>query len=220
MDKYIDAYDKTCGAGNRYRAMEGFEFSTGEALDWVGGKLPTLPEKVISYLLSHGLAEDKTFLDIGCGPLRCSKDIILHLNEGNYFGIDGDPNLLKIAYQRLTKAELAKKPVLKNSWEFEFDLFAQPHFDIIFSQGVICHMPNEEIVKMLSKIKEFLGEDGQAHLSYIEGKDKDVHQGVFKQTFEELKTLASTVGLKATDEGEWGHPRNLKMISLTHEASR
>jgi cyclopropane fatty-acyl-phospholipid synthase-like methyltransferase len=213
---YKKLFNDTLGTGNRYKAMADFEFTKKQAIDWVGGNLISLPTAVINYLRSHGLTKEKRFLDIGCGPLRCSKAIIDHLNPSNYFGMDGDSNLLNVARQSLTKKELSKTPTLKSSWNFEFHLFGQPSFDIILAQGVICHMPNDEIVKMFSKIKEFLSEEGCAHISYIPGIVKDSFNGVFQQTFEELKQLGASVGLQVFDEGEWGHPRNLLMISLTH----
>ena len=130
--------------------------------------------------------------------------------------MDGNSELLRVGEEKLQQEGLTdKKAVLKSSWEFEFDCFGQPHFDVIFSQGVICHMPNEEIKRMFKNVSSVLHPEGSAHVSYIEGTKKDEYEGVFQQTFEELRDIGSKFGLKAVDSGDWNHPRNLKMITLT-----
>ena len=74
---------------------------------------------------------------------------------------------------------------------------------------------NEEIKRMFKNVSSVLHPEGSAHVSYIEGTKKDEYEGVFQQTFEELRDIGSKFGLKAVDSGDWNHPRNLKMITLT-----
>ena len=217
MSNYDIKGNQTKGAGNRYRAMNSFQYSPGEAEHWVGGKIPELPKAFFNYLFEQGLKNSYYLLDFGCGCLRCSLPLIAYLNEAHYHGLDGDPGLIAVAKERIVESGLeVKKPLLESSWNFEFNKFGLKHFDFIVSQGVICHMPNNEIAQLFAKIKEFLAPTGEAHLSYLPGTSKNADEGVFKQTAGELSEIAQQVGLIATDQGKWGHPRHLRMIKLTH----
>lgn len=218
MSEYELKGQQTKGFGNRYKAMNSFNYTAKQAEHWVGGKLPGLAKTVFDYCFDQGLKADMNLLDFGCGCLRCSVPLIAYLDVGCYHGIDGDTGLLDIARQRIEELSLDfKQPALKSSWNFEFEIFGKNNFDWILSQGVICHMPNDEIKQLFDKIKQFLSPNGQAHLSYIDPQGKaDFTHGVFEQTFDELSSFASEVGLSAIDNGPWGHPRNLKMIKLIH----
>lgn len=214
MSNYINKSEQTKGSGNRYKAMNSFPYTQDEAIHWIGGEMPELENLVMIFLLKNKLQPTTKFLEFGPGPLRCSKKIIDYLNKDHYFAVEGDASLIEVGKQSLSPEQLAKNPQFVCSWNFEVEKLGQDSFDMVFVQGVICHMPFEEIEKLFDKIATFLSPLGEAHLSYLSGTMTDFHQGFFYQTFEQLESLAILKGLSCKNTPDWGHPRGLQMITL------
>jgi hypothetical protein len=111
---------------NVYKENCGFNYSVDEAVHWVGGDIEV---PAIQFLKEQGLQPHHTFLEVGAGCFRCSVPMIEYLDEGHYFAIDGDRNLLERGLNEVVPEQLQKKVQMAVSWDFEFDLLEQNSFD-------------------------------------------------------------------------------------------
>jgi hypothetical protein len=176
-----------------------------EAIHWVGGNIEV---PAMEFLKEHGLQPHHTFLDVGAGCFRCSIPMIDYLNEGNYFAIDGDHNLLERGITEVVPSHLRDRIKMVVSWEFEFELLGQDAFDYIWAQSVITHTPEQETRKLFSAIEKHLA--GAAYLSYLRGDRNNADP--YHWTVDDLQSFTA---LKVEALGDWKHPRKLEMVRLT-----
>lgn len=211
MFEYLRAAERTKTHVNRYTGMEYADFSLPEAIHWVGGNLIGLGDLCLSFLKMNGLEKHHTLLDVGVGCFRCSIPIVEYLDKDCYFAIEGDAGLLKVGLDSIPE-QIKESKNLKTavSWNWEFNLLNQSKFDFIFSQGVICHTPEEEVRSLMKSIGTYLGD--KAFISFIEGKRTDSDPYFWE--VKDLENFTQGTGLKIEEVVGWGHPRNLKMCKL------
>lgn len=176
------------------------------------------------FMLKQGLKPNHYLLDIGCGPLRGGIYFVFYLKEGHYFGVDADPEALKVA--RKFSRKIKKKIFLLNSSTFEFEKLNQI-FDYALAQGVFCHLRDEEIILCLKKVSEVLKLGGKFYASYFDGGNKPQTRLIgfrkprttfrtknpFHQPFKFYKRNTPN-NLKVRYIGKWKHPRDLRMLEF------
>ncbi len=131
-----------------------------------------------SLLVSLGLREEHTLLDVGCGSLCGGRLFIPYLLPGRYCGIEPEDWLIQDGIRREVSSELSelKKPRFVISDSFEFSKFKEK-FDFIVSQSVLTHVSLQQLEICLSKARDVLKKDGLFSASfYYNGKDK-FHEG-------------------------------------------
>lgn len=188
------------------------KITISDGMYYVGGLSGRVERPTMDTLLQQGLQKNHTLVDIGCGCLRIGKSIIEYLNSGQYYGMDGEQNLLDIG--RKYVGNTTKKFQLQQSWEFEFEKFGQESFDFMICQGVICHMPLNEISKLFDKVKPFLAPGSKFLVSYIPKRLTKPRRGVFFQSYQELEKLLKDKGYNCK-KVPYKHPRGLEMILAT-----
>lgn len=181
----------------------------------------------LDFLVKKGLKPHHQLLDVGCGILRGGAYFIEYLDDCRYFGIDGHKLTINMAERRLEKLGLlTKHPRLVLTSTFEFEKLNQT-YDFAIAQGVFCHIQDEEIKLCLNNMVDALADDGVFYASFFEGDDKDIlrqrgfRRGLYSHRdqnpyHQPLSFYVENlpVGLQVNYLGDWGHPRDLKMLEF------
>ena len=136
---------------------------------------------VFEFLLRHGLLrEEYRVLDIGCGPLRVGRHLILFLNPGCYYGVEPAEQMLKCGLEeevirpfgeRLLKW---KAPTFSHVSNSDFSSFGYAPFKLVFSYQVFIHCGPEQLRQCLRSVRDALFAGGKFVFT-IWLADKDRH---------------------------------------------
>jgi ubiquinone/menaquinone biosynthesis C-methylase UbiE len=194
----------------------------------IGGMWKEMGELQLKFMKEHGLMPDHHLLDVGCGSLRGGIYFIKYLNEGHYCGLDINPSLIKAGQVELSRAKLHnKKPQLKVDNSFNFKLFNKA-FDYAIAQSVFTHLPVNLIQRCLINIEKVLNPGGKFFATFFETENKFASGPLIQSKSDGVKTyidrdpyhyhislfeyLVEGSSLNFEYIGDWGHPRNQKMI--------
>jgi len=199
----------------------------------VGGLWDEMGQLQFNFLKSNGLLPEHNFLDIACGSFRAGRFIIDYLNKNNYYGIDLDIETVEAGKQyEINHLIKQKSPNILINNEFEFELFNQK-FDFMIAQSLWTHLDLNIILKCIINIKKVLKSDGKCFVTFFENSDINnlnkirqpnktnelytfLDKDPFHYTFSTLKNIINEVGLNVKYMGDWNHPRNQKMLLITH----
>jgi len=183
--------------------------STKDALHYVGG-IPEVTSHTLKSLKAQGLQPYHTLLDVGAGCFRMHT-VIDYLNQGHYFAIEGNSSLVNQGLDYLKEKGVDKVPIYTVNQDFEIGLLEEPYFDFVLISGVVCHMTDDEIEHMFSKLFQFTAHHTKVIVTFIDNNTVDKN---FRGTpYTHLKTFLP-------DEYEstlisYYHPRGLKMMMIT-----
>lgn len=193
----------------------------GECVEsWYGiGKLQ------YHYLVANGLKSSDTFLDVACGSLRLGQYLIPMLDEGNYFGLDGNSDLIKLGKKEELYFDLIenKSPCFASNYAFDFSFMGGRKFDFAIAQSLFTHLTMRDIEVCFKNIPLVMNKGGSKfYFTFFEGDSKenpsiesDPHEGWF-YSFDELKAVAKRFSLNLEYIGGWEHPRNQKLVLCTY----
>ena len=207
------------------------EIQSGSHRSKIGGMWEVMGELQIKFLKEQGLQPDHDLLDVGCGSLRGGIPFIQYLDEGKYSGMDINPSLIKAGQVELKKANLiGKKPNLMVNDRFQFNLFKKK-YDYAIAQSVFTHLPVNVIQRCLINMARVLKPGGKFYATFFEIKkkftDKSINQSgkggvttyIDKDPYHYHLTLFEYLVKDSPLEleyiGDWGHPRNQKMLCFT-----
>jgi SAM-dependent methyltransferase len=123
----------------------------------------------ITALLQHlRSAPPCKILDLGCGPGR---DLIHFRSLGHEaVGLDGAPSFVRLAQQH-SGCEVLHQNLL------QLDLPDQ-HFDGVFANAVLFHVPSQELPRVLSELHRTLTPGGVLFCSNPHGPDREQYSGL------------------------------------------
>ncbi len=130
--------------------------------------------------LAQKVLNNSSVLDLGCGNGRLLG--VWKSKKINYLGIDSSKNLIKIAQEKYPQNDF----LIKNLFEIE-NWKINKKFDYIFLIAVLQHIPSqEERIRMLKSLKNFLKPDGQIIMSnwnlWVSPKHKKLlYKNIFKK---------------------------------------
>ncbi len=106
--------------------------------------------KQLITLLSEGITPSSKVLDIGCGCLRGGYWLIHFLDEGCYYGIEPNIEMLNGGIRIILEPGLAdlKKPSFDHNEDFDFTVFGEK-FDFFVARSIWSHASKQQIQKML-----------------------------------------------------------------------
>jgi SAM-dependent methyltransferase len=211
----------------------------------VGGNWERMGRHQFEFLVSHGLQPTHRFLDVGCGSLRGGLHFIRYLETGNYHGIDILEDLLRAGRFELKRAGLeSKDPTLVRLTNFEFSELG-PTFDYALAQSVFSHLNLNKIMQCVANMDRVLSPGGKFFATFHENPHGKFHlepiafdtsqrrrspdeEGFLRTThydrdpyhyaFEVFEWVCEGTGLGVENLGDWGHPRNQRMLVFTKRA--
>ena len=118
-----------------------------------------------------GLIQDHYLLDIGCGPIRLGRLLIIYLAPGHYFGIEPDAEPMWAALSAELGQEILdrKRPMFDGNSDFHLSVFGRK-FDFLNACSVFSHAAPSQIRKCMAQAKEVLEPTGFFAASYCKGK--------------------------------------------------
>ncbi|WP_163328935.1 class I SAM-dependent methyltransferase [Desulfurobacterium thermolithotrophum] len=203
--------------------------------DWykvaVGGMWEEIGKLQFEFLVSEGLKPEHYLLDIGCGSLRGGIHFVKYLKTNHYFGIDKDKNLLEAGIHELKVNKLIhKQPVLVQMENFEFQILKQK-FDYALAQSVFTHLPLNSIIRCIVNVEKVLKPGGKLYATIFENPFGKFHlepilqsnaadskiisyfdKDPYHYNFKIFKWICKGTKLEVKYIGDWGHPRNQKML--------
>lgn len=193
----------------------------------VGGQWEEIGKLQFEYLLTQGLKPSDRFLDVGCGSLRGGVHFIRYLDDGNYYGLDINEQLLEAGRGELSVAGLQdRKVTLLADDAFSFDKF-EGQFDYALAQSVFTHLPLNAIMRCLSEMERALSVGGRFYATYFANHGRRLNI----EPYDELHSLTTYPDadpfyydpdvfrwavegstLECELIGDWNHPRNQQML--------
>jgi cyclopropane fatty-acyl-phospholipid synthase-like methyltransferase len=204
------------------------EIQNGVYRQRVGGYWEQLGKLQYDFVRNQGLLPSHRLLDIGCGALRGGIHFIGYLESSHYYGFDINESLLKAARHELTVSGLStKNPILILDSNFNYQDIDQP-IDIAIAISLFTHLHINLILRCLRSLREVMSPTGVLYATFFETKDQmnlaDVQQGggivthfdsdPFHYTQATMRWMAEQCDYAFEYLGEWGHPRNQKMMAL------
>ncbi|MDX1406327.1 MAG: hypothetical protein R3192_17440 [Woeseiaceae bacterium] len=170
------------------------------------------------FLVANGLRPNHIFIDIACGPLRLGQLLIPFLNEGNYFGLEAEEELVRLGLANELKFGLvkSKSPVFGFGYDFDFS-FAKP-FDYAIAQSLFTHLVPYDIKKCLVNLRTKAKPNSKFFFTFFEGDSAANPQSLshanrnWKYSQDELHTFAEGTGWALNYIGDWHHPRKQKLV--------
>lgn len=196
----------------------------------IGGLWDELGSHQLNYLKSAGLQPDHTLLDIGCGSLRLGVQAVRYLNSDHYWGTDINASLLDAGYKReIVPAGLdAKLPRTNLTVDGEFTFQGVPQrIDFAIAQSVFTHLPLNHMRLCLANLANHLTgpctffftvftppENAPVTQSYEQfpGIISHSHRDPYHYMIADVKHAAAGLPWRINFIGDWGHPRNQKIV--------
>jgi cyclopropane fatty-acyl-phospholipid synthase-like methyltransferase len=177
-----------------------------------------LQQYQLNVLKRHGMQSHHTLLDIGCGPLQGGVAFIRYLDQGNYTGVDINPEKLEGAYLQVQRNSLAhKNPLLIQSASFGKEELGTKTFDFIWVSQMVYYLDETKLAALLEYGRDCLHEKGLFLCDTIGPKHYECstnEHGWHLYTLESFSQIASKCGFRVTDEGEiekYGYPSRLSL---------
>lgn len=175
----------------------------------------------LDFLKSEGLLSKHVLVDIACGSLRAGRLFIDYLNSGNYQGIDKEIDLIihGVSEELGITSFVKKRPVFVISGDFEFCKFNCCQ-DYAIAQSLLTHLTAEDIYRCFKELRKTIAVNGKFYATFFEVqspienfKNSDAIDCFF-YTQEQIRMLAELAGWYMHYIGDWGHPRQQKMVKL------
>jgi hypothetical protein len=188
----------------------------------VGGRWEEMGRLQLDFLVGQGLEPHHRYLDVACGSLRGGVHLIPYLDRGNYLGIEKEALLVEMGLREELGPDLAeeKQPEIVISSTFDFGrLSRRPDFAL--AQSLFTHIPIEAIERCLTALRPVLADDGVLFATFKEvdepvpNPDAAHDWSRFQYTQACIRDVADRSGWHVDHLGDWGHPRDQRMLRLT-----
>jgi cyclopropane fatty-acyl-phospholipid synthase-like methyltransferase len=196
----------------------------------VGGLWDEIGELQFDFMVAQGLKPHHKLLDIGCGCLRGGVHFIRYLDEGNYYGVDKDPDLLKAGMSEAKMAGLGYRLFyLELDSKFRFNQL-NADFDFAIAQSLFTHLNLNEILLCLINLEKVISDKGKFYATYFRATKSNYSKVITRQSvdgitiathpafsgsmhycFDMLQWAAWHAGLECIPV-DWDHPRQQEMV--------
>lgn len=226
----VASADELKDVNQYWRQLTAAEIAAGEHQRFVGGMWNEIGNLQIEFLKAEGLLPNHRLVDVGCGSLRGGVRFVRYLDRGNYYGLDINTSLIEAGKKELAQEGLmGKQPTLLVNDKFEMSRFGVS-FDYAIAVSVFTHLYMNHIARCLVEAKRVLKPHGKlfatffeapapVHLEPIEHDPGKVitnfDSDPFHYSFSEMERLSEAVGLSVEYLGDWGHPRDQRMLCFS-----
>ncbi len=221
---------KVSGVDDYRPRLTAEEIAAGEHKDFVGGLWEEIGDLQAEFLKAEGLLPGHRLMDIGCGSLRGGVRFVSYLDRGNYYGLDINASLIEAGKRDLAWLNLSgKQPNLLVNDNFELSRFGVS-FDYAIAVSVFTHLHTNHIARCLAETRKVLKSGGRLFATFFEapsplhlepiahdrgGVVSNYDADPFHYSFSEIERLAETAGLSVKHIGDWGHPRDQRMLCFS-----
>lgn len=203
--------------------------SVDRARKFVGGHWEALGKLQEDFLVEQGLKPEHRFLDVGCGSLRAGVRLVDHMEPGHYYGIDINPEVIRIGYdEELTDEQRERLPVTNLHATDRFDADFGVKFDMAIAQSVFTHVSLNDIRLCLYRVAKVMAPGGRFFATFNERREdypldgtrgkKYTEKNVYWQYRQDLRWAAQFSPWEFRYIGDWGHPRNQRMVEYTRRS--
>lgn len=212
------------------RDLSSGQIARGVHRRFVGGHWESIGKLQRDFLVSQGMQPSHRLLDVACGALRGGVHFVDYLDVGNYYGIDINQSLLDAGYDVELDEELRKKlprENLRRTERFECD-FGQP-FDFAIAQSLFTHVSLNHVRLCMYQVAKHVRPGGRFFITYNEAPSSFDLDGVMRERSNaprfgerniywyyrsDLEWGATFSPWQVRYIGDWGHPRQQKMLEL------
>jgi SAM-dependent methyltransferase len=198
----------------------------------VGGLWERAGKLQLDFMIEQGLRPDARFLDVACGALRAGIHFVDYLNPGNYYGIDINESLLEAGYEIEMPGHLrAKLPREHLRCTNRFDCDFGIEFDAAIAHSLFTHLPLNDIRLCLYRVAAHMKIGGRFFATIFEAPadfplDGVLHEETKRKRAQyterndfwywpgDLEWAARFSPWRFRYIGDWGHPRDQKMIEF------
>jgi hypothetical protein len=189
---------------------------------FVGGLWHEVGELQFRFLVEMGLRPEHVLIDIACGALRGGVRFVPYLNPGNYLGLDVDSDLIEHGRSVELGPKLCeiKQPEFVISPSFEFSKFSkQP--DMALAQSLFTHLIESDIAMCLQNLCACAKPTTILYATFFEAGGAAENpsashpHAAFRFTRDQMLRLGRKTGWDMEYIGDWGHPRDQKMLRYT-----
>lgn len=198
---------------------------------FVGGQWDEMGELQRDYLVSQGLKPDHLFLDVGCGALRAGRMLSDYLEPAHYYGVDVNNDVITTGYDReLTDEQRVRLPAANLHSTDRFDCDFGVQFDMAIAQSVFTHINLNLMRLCLWRVAKVMKPGATFYVTFFErrptfaldtiqeGKMAFSERNRFWYYRDDMRWVAENMPWQVDYIGDWGHPRNQKMVAYTRVA--
>jgi SAM-dependent methyltransferase len=197
-----------------------------------GGLWDEMGSLQLKFMVEQGLEGEDRLLDVGCGPLRAGIHFVEYLAPQNYYGIDVNETLLDVGYGVELPPKLRRKlprDHLRCTDRFHCDFGVT--FDMAIAQSLFTHIPLNDIRLCLYRVAPRMRVGGRFFATFFEApaefrldrvldrkkpnkRDKFTERNPFWYWPSDLAWAATFAPWRFRYIGDWGHPKNQKMVEF------
>lgn len=144
----------------------------------------------LEFLRSVGLKPEHKIFELGFGFGRAAIPMIKFLNCANYAGSEISKERLRITKEWIQIEKLKRqKPKLVLSLDNKFEFLENGWADFIWAQSVFTHLPEKEILTILTNLRCKINTKGKIIFNYTLANEKTVERTSIKDFSYSEKTM-------------------------------
>ena len=217
------------GVNKYWQQLTDAKVQEGAHRRMVGGMWEEIGLLQFQFLKERGLRPSQVLFDVGCGSMRGGLHFIRYLDAGNYVGLDINESLLKAGAGEIAAAGLTdKRATLVQDADFDFGKIGRKA-DMAVAVSVFTHLHMNHILRCLVRLRPQLAAGGVFYATFFEcpedkvladieqfpGKLSRLDSDPFHYPRSIIRWLAEYSGYRPEFLGDWGHPRDQKMVMFT-----
>lgn len=202
------------------------EIANNKHRKYVGGRWEEAATHQHDFLVQQGLEPQHRFLDVACGSFRAGRRLIEHLNPGNYYGVDINADLLSVGYdEELTDEQRSRLPTENLRVTDRFDCDFGVGFDMAIAQSLFTHVSLNHTRLCMYRVAKVMNPGGKFYATFnerssdfpVDGfqRKRATERNPFWYYAEDMRWASSFSPWKFRYIGDWGHPRQQKIVELT-----
>jgi SAM-dependent methyltransferase len=193
----------------------------------VGGQWEELGSLQAEFMIAQGLRPGHRLLDVGCGALRAGVRFVDYLDPYDYYGIDINQTLLDAGYEQELSDDLRQKlprDHLRATDRFDCDFGVQ--FDFAIAHSLFTHISLNHIRLCLFRVAKVMPPGGRLLASYFQAPPTHpvdesraagrlwTERNAYFYYRRDLRYAAQWAPWEVRYIGEWGHPRQQRMMEF------
>lgn len=205
------------------------DIARGKHRHLVGRAWDVLGPLQIDFLREQGLLPEHRFLDVGCGGFRAGRHLVDYLEPGHYYGIDIGHDVMRAGYDHeLTDDQRARLPIGNLRMTDRFDADFGVRFDMAIAQSLFAHINLNRVRLCLHRVAKVMPPGARFFVTFNERRPKYPVDGVKNAMYTErnvfwyyrrdMRWAAKETPWTLRYLGDWGHPRDQKMLEFTRRA--